>query len=528
MAKSRIADTFIDMKALAVLYAGRLSADALEPVFPDQDPDRNALQAALARARAFPDVLEVVLLVGEGVDLGVVADGVRLYAAPSWGKRRLLDALAELSSGYDLVYYAWADCPLLDPALAAAIRDRHLRYAAEYSYADGWPYGFAPELLSPGTAAVLAQLAGDDQGPVERDALFAVLQKDINSFDIETELSSIDLRRHRLTLAADSRRNLLLLRRLSAAGIRTAADAERLIEARADLLRTLPAFYALQIAGPCVQSCALCPYPRFGAAAGTGILERRDFMELPVFEALLDRIIAFSGDAVVDLSVWGEASLHPDIQRIVQAVLDRPALSLVLETVGIGWKPELLAALASAAAAAAPRLNHRAPLSWIVALDSDDPRRYAELRGAGYAEAVACARQLQALFPADTYVQALRIKGYEEDLEKFYRTWKANGAQVIVQKYDDFCGYLPSLKASDLSPVQRQPCWHLMRDLTVLIDGTVPLCREDVAGTRLLGNAFTDPLPEIWSRAEAVYRSHLDGSYPGLCAVCDEYYTYNF
>jgi hypothetical protein len=56
----------------------------------------------------------------------------------------------------------------------------------------------------------------------------------------------------------------------------------------------------------------------------------------------------------------------------------------------------------------------------------------------------------------------------------------------------------------------------------------VPLCKEDVrVGTRL-GNAFEEDLAPIWDRAQAVYRSHMSGVYPGICATCDEYYTYNF
>jgi len=72
------------MKALAVLYAGRLSADALEPVFPDRDPEQNALQAALERARAFPDVQEVVLLVAGRVN--AAASATEFFERPPTGE----------------------------------------------------------------------------------------------------------------------------------------------------------------------------------------------------------------------------------------------------------------------------------------------------------------------------------------------------------------------------------------------------------------------------------------------------------
>ncbi|MDR3146176.1 MAG: spiro-SPASM protein, partial [Treponema sp.] len=437
------------------------------------------------------------------------------------------------------------DCPLLDPALAGAIQDRHCRYAAEYSYADGWPYGFSPELLGPGVAGILAGIQGDGEEEVDRDAVFSVIQRDINAFDIETELSRRDLRNLRLCLAADSRRNLLLLTRLTGAGLAGAADAEGIVTEKPELLRTLPGFYALQVSGVCPQACDLCPYPRLspnppgeagnagmGLRRGRPVTEGDDFLDPSRFAQILDRIVAFSGDGVVDLSPWGDLSLHPRKMEIIRLVLARPELSLIVESAGIGWKGDELETLAAWAAGAGRRKNRSlpgAPLSWIVSLDAADPGLYREIRGPGYDEAVACAKTLTRLFPQDTYVQAVRVRGREDDIERFYRSWKDAGTKVIIQKYDDFCGFLPKQQASDLSPVIRQPCWHLMRDITVHIDGTVPQCREAaVAGGSVLGNAFRDPLEAIWAAGERVYREHCSRQYRGICAECDEYYTYNF
>jgi spiro-SPASM protein len=477
---------------------------------------------------------------------------VKVAAADSWDKKRLLETVSELAGGFDCVYFAWADCPLLDPVLAGAVADRHVRYAAEYSYADGWPYGLAPEVLAPGTAGILAKIlegGGDSGGAVTRDALFQVIQKDINAFDIETEISTVDLRMHRISLTADSRRNCLLIGRFIEAGVQgaesSAAAAAVLIQERPELLRTLPAFFNIQVAGGCPQACALCPWPKYGAVNGEPVTSRRDFMEAARFEGLLDKIAAFSGDGVIDLSLWGDVCLHPDKMKLVSMVLGRPELSLVLETAGIGWKREELEALAAEATAAAPRLNGMAPLSWIVSLDAFEGGRYGEIRGPGFTEARDCAKLLLALFPGSAYVQAVRCKGAEDDIEQFYRFWKEEGgtkqaAHIIIQKYDDFSGALPRLQASDLSPVKRRPCWHIMRDIPVLLNGTVPFCREDLAalggeasgpgasGRAVMGNVFTDSIEKIWERGGARYGEHCSGEYKGICAECDEYYTYNF
>ena len=530
------------MNALLVLFAGSLSPEAAEPLA----GGKNSLTLALERARQFPGIGKITLLTGPQGEIPPVLEGIQVEKRDSWTIKGLLETIAAQSTGFDLTYFAWADCPFLDPALAGRLAERHLRYAAEYSYADGWPYGLAPELLSPGTAAILAKIMGDDDGgPVGRDALFSVIQKDINAFDIETEISPVDLRCHRLSLRADSRRNLLLLKRMTDCNtgeIPDTAAVERIVAEKREILRTLPAFYPVQVYGGCPQSCAWCPWPQ---AAGGAVTERRDYMEAKDFESLLEKITAFSGDAVIDLSLWGELSLHPQKMSLIESVLRKSELALIIETSGIGWKNDELeysAELAKAAlertAASVSRKNPLPPLSWIVSLDAVDPARYKEIRGAGFAEANDCAKKLLSLFPRDAYAQAVRTAGAENDIERFYRTWKEAAASkeagiaanVIIQKYDDFCGALPKKQASDLSPVQRQPCWHLMRDMPVLIDGTVPACREQIApnGNVVLGNALTESLDSIWERGQRLYIEQTDAQYNALCAGCDEYYTYNF
>ncbi|MCL2044662.1 MAG: spiro-SPASM protein [Treponema sp.] len=522
------------MNALLVLYAGNLSEEAFESLV----NGKNSLSLAFERSNLFPSVAKTVLLTNS-IDRLPDFIGVQIEKRPSWTVKTMLDTIATCSEGFDVTYFAWADCPFLDPDLAGRLAERHLRYAAEYSYADGWPYGLAPELLSPGTAAILANILGDDVGsPVKRDTLFSVIQKDINAFDIETEISSVDMRCHRITLCADSKRNLHLLRRFAEDSIPDAAEIERIVMEKPDVLRTLPAFYPVQVYGGCPQSCAWCPWP----VVGGNVTDRRDYMETGQFESLLNSIVSFSGDAVIDLSLWGEFALHPQKMTLIEMVLCRPELALIIETSGIGWMDSELkhcAELAHAAAAVSGRKIPLPPLSWIISLDASDPVRYKEIRGPGYSEANDCAKKLLALFPKDTYVQAVRTTGAEDDIERFYRMWKETAGSttnVIIQKYDNFCGMLPRKQASDLSPVQRKPCWHIMRDMLILLDGTVPLCREQIAdpdGGFKLGNAFTEPLELIWERGRMQYAEQagiLSGEkkYDSLCTVCDEYYTYNF
>jgi spiro-SPASM protein len=236
------------------------------------------------------------------------------------------------------------------------------------------------------------------------------------------------------------------------------------------------------------------------------------------FSAILDGLEELSGEAVVSVSLWGEPSLHSSIAELLLEACSRPALTVHVETSGLGWDRAVL-----------ERLRDRAsrPPVWIVSLDAWAADVYARLRGPGFAEALQTAELLRSLFSETTFLQSVRMKENEEDTESFYRGWKEKSVATIIQKYDAFAGRLPDRMVTDLSPLKRVPCWHVKRDLNVLLDGSVPVCREDLDLSMRLGNVFSDGLAAVWERGQEYYLLHAAGQYPALCARCDEYYTYN-
>ena len=120
------------MNALLVLFAGSLSGEAVEPLA----GGKNSLTLALERARLFPGIGKITLLARQQCEIPPVLEGVQIEKRDSWTVKALLEALAVHGEGFDVTYFAWADCPFLDPELAGRLAERHIRYAAEYSYAD--------------------------------------------------------------------------------------------------------------------------------------------------------------------------------------------------------------------------------------------------------------------------------------------------------------------------------------------------------------------------------------------------------
>jgi spiro-SPASM protein len=508
------------MNNLAVANALALNDYALQPVVGGE----NSLQRVRRYAAGLPGVKRCLLLVPEGGRIEVPAEDYEVLQVKGEGVAELIRTLRDAAARdeYDNLFYFFADCPFLDPALSGGMLDNHRGYYADYTFADGYPYGLSPEILKPAVLGALLELAeksqaADGEEPIrgrDRDALFRLIRKDINAFDVETELSPVDLRMLRAELSADCRRNLLLLQRVVQAGARDARGVCDVLEKQPEMLRTLPSFFSVQIVEGCPQLCSYCPYPRFGISK-TG---KKGQMPLKDFDRILEQIDSFCAEATVSVSLWGEPAFHDEFADLALEVLER-GLPLIVETSGIGWREGVFARIAA---------GRHAGLEWVVSLDSRDPEEYGKLRGEGFEEAQRTVENLQSHFPGHVWPQGVRMNENEEGLEDFYRYWKNKTGRVIVQKYDHFCGYLPDRRVTDLSPLKRFPCWHLKRDVSVLLDGTVGLCREDLACRHRLGNLLEQGLEEIWKAGEPFYRDHLQERYPDLCKNCDEYYSFNF
>lgn len=472
--------------------------------------------------RDLPGVQEVVFFAS---DHETIHPGVRQVVNEEWNTTELLKAMQNVSSGCSHIFYVFADCPFLSMKLAQRMYDNHTRYFTQYGFADGYPYGLTPEILLVEVIPALLRLSAQHPVPFGRASLFDLIQKDINAFDIETEIPSQDLRLLRVSLTTDTKRNVLLINRLLECGAEDEEAIMRSLQQSPIILRTLPAFFNIQIVEGCPQNCAYCPYtsmrnPKIG---------KHGEMPIEKFENILEQIEAFCEDAVLSLSLWGEPAYHSQISELIHSVLQRDRLGLVVETSGIGWSAEILQRIKSnAPRSGAASLISDKSLTWIVSLDARSEAVYGNLRGEGFVEAVKTVERLKQLFPENLYVQAVRMKDNEEDLERFFKEWKEKIGNVIIQKYDHFCHTLSDVRVTDLSPLKRFPCWHNKRDVVILLDGSVPMCREDIKRENLLGNIWDDGVKEIWNRGLSVYEKHIEGNYPSLCKDCDEYYTYNF
>ena len=416
---------------------------------------------------------------------------------------------------YDTMVYFFADEPLVDVEITKRLITLHNEEIADYSYGEGFVKGIAPEILSVELLPKLALLDRDkDTEITDKKALFNLLSKEINSFDIETLFADKDLRLMRFELATSEKRYRLIVERLvSIAGsfdIPYGSICD-IIEKRPEIVRTIPSYIEIELTNK--LHYPLIYYPISAITRERGVMEYKDY------RAILKSILNFTDRIHISISYLGEPLLHKDIRRIIEDTVKEKNVSLIVETDGIDFTPDFSNFITDLDAD---------NLTIIFQVDAVNDDTYRKIHGTEIKYVERNIRYLLSKVKRNVYVQMVRMDMNEDEMLDFYRMWEKEGAGVIIQKYNDFLGNLPKLSSVDLRPLEKICCYHLMRDMVVFFDGDVPRCKQDINANYLLGNVLSESMENVWSRGEPHFKSYCIEKYDEDCKRCDEYYVFNF
>lgn len=464
---------------------------------------------------------------------------IEIIEKDSWNVFELLQNISSLckSNNADFAVYAWADCPFLNTELTNELLQTHQEYLAEYTFADGYPYGFSPEIIDGGAAAIMATLSVKPENPsangnelVKRDSIWSVMKSDINSFEIETVLAKTDWRIYRLNFHCGTKEYFIASKKLFEIA-KDESSAEVLSKKAVEctqILRTVPGFYNIQIEPSYRSECLYSPYPVAIEKSKT----KFERMSVESYKSLVKQIAELSENAVVSFSLWGEAIYHPELVEFVKETLKYSGLSVFIETTGDKLSENLVKQIADVANNAESRTNGYESVMWVVLLDAMTKDKYKEIHFVdGFESAVLAVKTLQNYFPKSTYPQFVRMQQNEDQLEAFYRYWndKTSPSQgkLIIQKYNSYGGLLPDYKVADIAPVERFPDWHLRRDMVILCNGNVPVYKESMLED-CVGNVFSESLESVWRKSDHLMGDQINKKYDEISWKCDEYYTFNF
>ena len=523
------------MKNIVILFAGKKIGHGFEKVF----DSKSAFERCIEWAKSVKNSLGIVVLCnGENKPLidSLVDKDIKVIVKENWTNSLLSSTVAEvcLAEKADYILYSWADCPFINSELTEEIIENHTKYLAEYTFADGFPYGVVPEAINVGTLNIISGLAKDTQKhvgdkAVERDCFFSIMSGEINSFEIETVIADKDYRMLRYEFECSSKKGIISCSRLYELALNNQINLANgnsydvyklfdLAEKSSLVMQTVPTFYNIQITDKYNTNSIYNPYPIVCKDKTYGD------MEIEKFRTLLQQIVDYSESAVISLSCFGEPTCNKYFYEFIQEILKYPELSVLIETDGISLSEEWVSKIEK---------SGQNRIYWIVLLDSVNKEMYSKINGIDevcYTKAVNSIQMLEKYFPSNVYPQFTRTLENESQLEEFYRFWSNKDSpskgELIIQKYDSFCGRLPALKSADLSPLERNPCWHLRRDMVILSDGSVPICKDRI--DLIVGNVFNENIETVWSKFRNYLEEHININYCAECKVCDEYYTFNF
>lgn len=406
--------------------------------------------------------------------------------------------------------------PILDPELSEELAIRHDKYLAQYSYSENLPPGIVPRILS---REFVQSLPSDYSGSTQE-----FLAKNINHYDTEIFFSSPDLRQWRLDFSLrDKRSRRLVSSLLTHKKNWKYSEILPYLLSEPSVFRSAPSYYEVEVFRGCKSECIFCPRQFLDPA------DDNKSLSLELLDSLLSQVEKeFSSEFSLCFGGLGEPTLHPKLPELISRTLKSPSLKeLFIESALYADITGLKSAIASVGE------EERKKISLIVNLTTRDKTQYSRLFGKDNLEKVLSnLEEISRVLPKSSiYLQFLKIKEVDSELDSWYEESQKAGYEIILQKYNSYSEKLVQRRASDLTPLGRDFCWHLGRDLYINADGEVSICKQTPAAREhSLGNLNRDSLADIWKKGDPHFGRSANGEHgqiPAPCLSCDEWYTFN-
>lgn len=404
------------------------------------------------------------------------------------------------------------DSPFLDPGIIRDMLDVHIDSLAEFTYSENLPRGYCCEIIS-GELMESVPDSGEKMLP-----LGSVIRTNINQFDVELFYRAPDIRDKRLSFrCGDSREKRIMENIRDIHGKEPLySEIQDIINSNPGVLYVSPSWVEIELTGKCDLDCIFC-YRK--TLRGT----HRD-MDAATFKKILGDMRSFGLPYSICLGGSGEPMMHERFYEIMDMALDDDLLKMiVIETNGIYADSNFKNYIESA---------NDSRVRIIFNINGMDKDTYFSIHGGDYFDTVLQnIISLKEIMPEDDslYIQIMKINETEGFLDAYYNFWEKYKIPIILQKQNTFLSRIEDRRYSDLSPLERTPCWHLQRDLYILSDGRAAFCKQDVDGDYAVGSVLSESIYEIWKKGESAFLDNYTEKFPAGpdCRSCDEWYTFN-
>ncbi len=113
------------------------------------------------------------------------------------------------------------------------------------------------------------------------------------------------------------------------------------------------------------------------------------------------------------------------------------------------------------------------------------------------------------------------------EMEAWYDQWLKALNCAVLRGPSTFGGLVADVGVADMTPPGRKACSRLASRITILSDGRIVSCEEDIVAAQTLGHAATDSISDIWTTQLASLRTdHRQQKWAAhpLCATCNEWH----
>lgn len=256
--------------------------------------------------------------------------------------------------------------------------------------------------------------------------------------------------------------------------------------------------------------------------AGRTLTIRRPDLPIDLARRLFAELAALD-DTRLTLAGVGDPLLHPQVFEIIDAAKREANLSIHIETDLHEVSADQIARLAAA------------PVDVLsVHLPALSAQTYAAVMGCdGHAKVVENIRRFFAgrqsrgsMLPILAPVFA-KCRENLAEMEPWYDQWIRAAGSAVIRGPGDCAGQIPDVGVADMAPPGRRPCTRIASRASILCDGSVVSCEEDVQGRQTMGHLGSASLSEIWQENFPKLRiDHREGRWDrhDLCKGCREWH----
>lgn len=247
---------------------------------------------------------------------------------------------------------------------------------------------------------------------------------------------------------------------------------------------------------------------------GRRLAIERPPLTIQIAKRVIDELAAFD-DARLFLGGVGDPLLHDELPAIIDLAHQAGIRAIAMETDLFGAAAERIAELAASSSDIVSVRLPAASVATYQAIMGIDGLNQVMANIKLFLEKRAIhGRGLPLLAP--TFI---KCRQNQAEMETWYDQWLTALNCAVISGPSDYGGLIPDVSVVDMSGPRRRPCVSLSKRLTVLSDGTIVSCEQDVMGRQPLGA----DLKTAWANSRAMARNWNDYE---VCAKCRQWYRH--